>query len=342
MINNKFNLSKIIFFFLLFIFYFSLKKKNRPKISLFLPTYNKENFISKCVRSIQNQTLKDIEIIIVNDNSSDNTLTIIDYFSKNDKRIKIVNNDKNYGLLYSRAMGVLNSTGEYLMNIDPDDELEGNDTLEYLYNEALLSKADIINFNILDTGSKKIIKKCTDYHEIWKQPSLFEKIFLSDNIIYDGLVWNKLIKKETFIKAYEFFKDEIFNGKWNYFEDDIWSILVNKFAKSKICLDKLVYIYNLNENSLMHKKLGIMEIQNILYRHEMYKKIFSNKEDEKYLIAEYYFLLNRLKEYINDILLINNTNINEHILNIFHDFLKNYQSSKEQRNDIYNLLKLIN
>ena len=186
MINNKFDLSKIIFFFLLFIFYFSLKKKNRPKISLFLPTYNKENFISKCVRSIQNQTLKDIEIVIVNDNSSDNTLTILDYFSKTDKRIKIVNNDKNYGLLYSRAMGILNSTGEYLMNIDPDDELEGNDALEYLYNQTLLSKADIINFHILDTGSKKIIKKCTDYNEILKQPSLFEKIFIWDNIIYDG------------------------------------------------------------------------------------------------------------------------------------------------------------
>ena len=144
------------------------------------------------------------------------------------------------------------------------------------------------------------------------------------------------------MKSYEFFKNEIYNGNWNYFEDDIWSILVNKFAKTKLCVDKLVYIYNYNENSLMHKKLGIIEFENLLYRHEMYKRIFSSKEDEKYLIAEYYFLLNRLKEQINDVLLINDHKIKEHILRIFQHFLKNYNHSKEKIDDINNFLKLIN
>ena len=304
MIINKCDLSKFVVNFLLFLCYFSLNKKKQPKISIFLPTYNKEKFINKCVRSIQNQTLKDLEIIVVNDNSSDNTIKIINDLAKYDNRIKIVNNYNNHGLLYSRAMGILNSSGEYIMNVDPDDELQSNDSLEYLYNQTLTSKVDIINFNILDNGSKNIIKKCTNYNEILKQPNLFNLIFASNNIIYDSLVWNKLIKKETFIKAYKFFKNEIYNGKWNYFEDDIWSILVNKFAKSKLCINKLVYIYNYNENSLMHKRTGLMEIQNILYRHEMYKKIFQKKEDEKYLIAEYYFLFNRLNEQINDILQI--------------------------------------
>ena len=72
------------------------------------------------------------------------------------------------------------------------------------------------------------------------------------------------------------------------------------------------------------------------------EKYSKKKEDEKYLIAEYYFLLNRLKEQIKDILILNDQSIKEHILNIFQFFLRNYQCTEEQKNDINNFLKLIN
>ena len=339
---NKFNNYKIVLNCLLIICYISLKKKKKPKISIFLPTYNKQDYIKKSVKSIQNQTLKDIEIIIVNDFSNDNTSQIVMDLSHLDNRIKVFNNDKNHGLLYSRGMGILKSSGEYILNLDADDELETNDSLEYLYNKAKLTKADIVNFNILDKGSNSTIKKCTNFENIQIQPQLFNQIFGEDNIIYDGLVWNKLIKKDIYIKSFKFFKEEIYNWKWNYFEDDIWSILVNKFANSKICVDKLVYIYNYNENSLMHKKLGIIEFENLLYRHEMYKKIFQTKNEEKYLIAEYYFLLNRLKYQINELLLINDRNLKDNINKIFLLFMQNYECSEQQKNDINNFLKLIN
>lgn len=339
---NKFNNYKIVLNCLLIICYISLKKKKKPKISIFLPTYNKQDYIKKSVKSIQNQTLKDIEIIIVNDFSNDNTSQIVMDLSLLDNRIKVFNNDKNHGLLYSRGMGILKSSGEYILNLDADDELETNNSLEYLYNKAKLTKADIVNFNILDKGSNSTIKKCTNFENIQIQPQLFNQIFGEDNIIYDGLVWNKLIKKDIYIKSFKFFKEEIYNWKWNYFEDDIWSILVNKFANSKICVDKLVYIYNYNENSLMHKKLGIIEFENLLYRHEMYKKIFQTKNEEKYLIAEYYFLLNRLKYQINELLLINDRNLKDNINKIFLFFMQNYECSEQQKNDINNFLKLIN
>ena len=188
----KFKNDKIILSCLLIICYIFLKKKKKPKISIFLPTYNKQDFIAKSVKSIQNQTLKDIEIIIINDFSNDNTSQIVKGLSRLDNRIKVFNNDKNHGLLYSRGMGILNSSGEYIMNMDADDELESNDSLEYLYNQTQISKADIINFNILDKGSNSIIKKCTNYTDIQIQPQLYTGIFGEDNIIYDGLVWNKL------------------------------------------------------------------------------------------------------------------------------------------------------
>ena len=122
--------------------------KKKPKISIFIPIYNRENYINKCIKSLQTQTFKDIEIIAVNDYSNDNTLNILTNLAKKDSRIRIVNNDKNHGLLYSRAMGILNCSGKYIMNVDPDDEIDNNYSLEFLYNQTIISYADIITFDI--------------------------------------------------------------------------------------------------------------------------------------------------------------------------------------------------
>ena len=219
------------------------KNEDIPKISIFIPIYNKEKYLKRCIESIQNQTLLEIEIVVVNDFSNDSSLKIITEYSKKDNRIKIINNDKNYGLLYSRAMGILNSKGEYLMNLDPDDEFEGPDNLEYLYNKAKKAKVDIISFSVLYKCSMDIINKCNNFHKIYRQPQIFESVFNSTFNLKDFLIWNKLIKKEIFLQALETFKSEIYGPKWNYHEDNIWSLLVNKFANKKICINKLIYIF---------------------------------------------------------------------------------------------------
>ena len=91
----------------------------------------------------------------------------------------------------------------------------------------------------------------------------------------------------------------------------------------------------------MNKRFGLIEFQNLLYRHEMYKKIFSNKENEKFLITEYIFLLNRLQSQINYLLIIKNPKINKQIINIFASFLRNYNCSSETKNNIINLTNSI-
>ena len=271
----------------------------------------------------------------MNDNSSDSSLNKLINLSKSDDRIKIVNNDKNRGLLYSRAMGILNSSGEYLMNVDPDDELEGKDNLEYLYNLTKKNHPEIITFAALFKKYNQIfINKCSIYTKEEKQPKIFNSIFGKNNIISDYLIWNKLIKREVFLKAYEVFKKEIYDKKWNYFEDDIWSILVNKYAKSKICTNKLIYIYNYNNDSLINNRFSLIEFENLLYRHNMYKKLFKSTKDEKYLIAEYVFLFNRLKSEKKYLLLLNDTKINNLIVDNFNNFLSNYNCSREQKKDI--------
>jgi glycosyltransferase involved in cell wall biosynthesis len=280
------NLSNIIILF----FIYSLMKihplkniYNGPKISIYIPIYNKSKYLIKSIKSIQCQTLKEIEIIAVNDFSSDNSLSILKEIAKNDSRIKIVNNDKNYGLLYTRTMGILKATGEYIINVDPDDLLNGNNTLEYLYNIANKLRVDVINFGYLNGNESEL--KCLNFKKILRQPQLLKHAFTQDNRINDYLLWNKLVKRKLMLQAYELFKNKIYSEKWNYGEDTIWSIIINKYAKSMFCINKIFYIYNLNEDSLMHNQFNIIRIKDIFKIEEMYRKILNENKEKKYLIA---------------------------------------------------------
>lgn len=157
-----------------------IKYNEKPKISVFLPIYNKEKYIIKSIKSIQKQTLKEIEIITVNDFSNDSSLEILEKLAKNDQRIKIINNDNNYGLLYSRGIGIINCEGEYLMNLDPDDEFRGAKSLEYLYYKAKKFNVDLISFATFFKSNKKIVIKCSNYDKIYIQPKILESAFNSN------------------------------------------------------------------------------------------------------------------------------------------------------------------
>ena len=92
-----------------------------PKITAFIILYNAEKTILTSIRSIQNQNMSDIEILLIDDFSSDNSLKIIEKCQKEDKRINIIKNNKNRGSLFSRSLGVLKAKGKYIMALDSDD-----------------------------------------------------------------------------------------------------------------------------------------------------------------------------------------------------------------------------
>ena len=94
---------------------------NKIKISAIIPIYNGGKYLNSSLRSIQNQKMKDIEIIIIDDNSKDDSLKIIQNYMKNDKRIKLIKNKENRRILFSKSIGALNSKGEFIIEIDQDD-----------------------------------------------------------------------------------------------------------------------------------------------------------------------------------------------------------------------------
>ena len=121
---------------------FQLIKK--PKISVIIPIYNGGKYLKHSLCSIQNQNIKDIEIILIDDFSTDNTIIIIEEYMKNDQRIRLIKNNKNKKILYSKSIGALNSKGEYIIQLDQDDMFIREDAFKILYFEAKRYKLDLI------------------------------------------------------------------------------------------------------------------------------------------------------------------------------------------------------
>jgi glycosyltransferase involved in cell wall biosynthesis len=303
-----------------------LKLSYLPKISLYLPIYNKQEYITESIRSIQKQTLKELEIIAVNDYSTDNSLKILKKLAKEDLRIKIINNDNNRGLLYTRAMGIINSSGEYLMNVDPDDILNGKNCLQKLYNIANLYNVEVITFSFFNKNKNYL--KCSSKNKKIKQPLLMKSAYYKNNI-NDEILWNKLVKKKLMLKVYMLFKKKIYNNKWNYGEDTIWSILINKYAESKICINETIYIYNENDDSLKKNNLNIIHTKNKIYYLEMNFKIFKDITEQNYIISNILLFISYIARNKNNYLVISlikkNSEIKKKLLNILIVMMRYYR-----------------
>ena len=149
-----------------------------PKVSVIIPVYNVEKYLRECLDSVINQTLKDIEIICVNDGSTDSSLSILEEYAKKDKRIKIINK-ANSGYGHTMNVGIDNATGEYIGIVEPDDYIK-LDMYETLYNKATeydldFIKADFYRF----TGSGK--DKVLFYNHLDNTNTYYNKILNPQN-----------------------------------------------------------------------------------------------------------------------------------------------------------------
>ena len=164
-------------------------------ISVIINVYNGEKFIKKCLDSVINQTYNNLEILIINDGSTDNTLELCEEYKERDKRIKIITQN-NKGLAESRNVGIENSNGEYLYFVDVDDFIS-EDVIEYLYNlckKYEVSMATCMSMDIYDYNYE--IKNIEEKIRIISGKDMLKKILLSEDRAVT--IWNKLFKKELF------------------------------------------------------------------------------------------------------------------------------------------------
>lgn len=232
-------------------------------ISVIVPVYNIEKYLSRCIESILSQTYKNLEAIFINDGSTDNSLEILEKYRKKDKRIKVIDK-KNAGSGAARNDGIEFSNGKYISFLDSDDWYE-EDFLKKLYNNLIENNSDVSMCNpkmVYDDASKN--KKINTYFfnkiELNKTP---EKIL---GILAMPVVWNKLYKKEIILKNnikfpnYSFCEDVEFLYKT--------FLYVNKISK----IENDLYNYYQRENSVTKKirEESIEQLYQVLENIESY------------------------------------------------------------------------
>ncbi len=122
---------------------------NNPKISIIITVFNGEAYLKTSLLSIQNQDFKDIEIVIIDDCSLDNSLKIIKKLMNKDPRIVLYKNDENKGIMYTKTKAILSAKGKYILILDVDDMYAQRDAFSILYNEAEKYNLDLLGFKLI-------------------------------------------------------------------------------------------------------------------------------------------------------------------------------------------------
>lgn len=217
------------------------------KISVIVPVYNVENYLAKCLHSLVNQTLKDIEIIIVNDGSTDNSQQIIDEYIKKSSKIRAFIKE-NGGLSDARNFGLRYAQGEYIGYLDSDDFVE-YDMYEILYNKAKLEGSDIAECNLRHT------------YENSEDIEIGEKIQDKKEMIMYGrsVVWNKIYNREWLQNTGVIF------SKGLYYEDVDYFVRLVPYIRKYSYVDEACIHYMQRSSSINNTStLRTMDILTIL------------------------------------------------------------------------------
>lgn len=216
------------------------------KISVIVPVYNVEKYLKQCIDSIVNQTLKEIEIIIVNDGSTDKSREILDNYS-NDSRVTIIDKE-NEGLGAARNTGLKLAKGEYIYFLDSDDYIE-LDMLEKLYNLSTTKNADIVQ-----CGMRRFYEDSDKEEFIFYNQELMIEIHSSESIVkkylkYEipGYVHNKIISRELLRKNNILFPTGV------YYEDILPTLKMFKSANKIILYKEALHNYRQRSNSISNK-----------------------------------------------------------------------------------------
>lgn len=234
--------------------YFSDTQK--PRVSVVIPVYNCQKYLKECLESIRNQTLKDIEIICVNDGSFDDSLELVEYYAEKDLRITVISK-KNGGASSARNIGTAVARGKYVYYLDSDDYLVQN-ALERLFDCAEANETDILYFGAQSFFEDEIQKrehagydKYYDRTIFWKEPVSGEKMFtkLLEEKLFRCSVPLQFIKKEFLMNTGISFKEGIIH------EDELFSAILAVKAERVLVIEDKLYMRRVRGNSVMTSTL---------------------------------------------------------------------------------------
>ena len=264
---------------------------SNPKISVIVPVYNVEKYLAECLDSIVNQTLKEIEIICVNDGSTDNSLSILKEYTSKDSRIKIIDKE-NEGQGYARKLGLDNATGDYILFCDSDDYYAELAAFEELYNYIEKVKVDVVIFNYIENNI--ITKKITNISETYPEDVIFTYKDIENIFEHRVNTWQKIYSKK-FLDKY----DDWYFPKKIVYEDTHLHYQVLKRAKFSYC-KKEFYVYRIRNNSTLRTHFTSKNIYDrLIVIREIYNIIKDSCNNIEFLNYFYNFFYVKIQGYLN-------------------------------------------
>ena len=288
-----------------------IQKSKHPKISVIIPVYNKQNFILRILRSIQNQSFKEVEIIFTDDNSKDNSVNLIEKYQNEDPRIKLIKHNKNIGTLINRNEGAINSNGKYILFIDCDDLLL-NDILNKTYLVATKNQLDILQFRAY-WGPGKFLDNYFKYHDygfkhktsIITQPELSKLMYYeyeheNRTLQTEYNLWGKLIKKQIYMEVLKNIDNYYLNQHMTLHEDGLIIFILFKVAKRYLFIEEFGMFYVRNDNSSLANLRKDENIDKTLWDSFLYLKfMFEYTRDNAYeknmAVYQFKFILSQFK-----------------------------------------------
>ncbi len=254
------------------------------EISVIVPAYNAGPYISECLESLLNQTFKDIEIIVVNDGSTDNTADVLSEYSQKHPDIITVISQENQGQSVARNVGIATACGKYIAFIDADDSINNN-MLEKLYNKAVECNSEVVvcNVNCIYPHKTITIKSGVAFDS--ERLSVHEKKQL---FFMYPIVCNKLIKRELFTEKGLKFE----SGIW--FEDVLFVNMMIAKIDSISYIEDSLYEYIQRPNSVTYTySEKLFDINTMLHKTLDYYReccLFDDYKDElEYMYVRYMF-----------------------------------------------------
>lgn len=248
--------------------------KNKDKISIIIPAYNIENYIATAVESALNQTYDNIEVIVVNDGSMDNTKNVLDELSLKEERLKVIHK-KNEGVTKARLTGVLATTGEWIGFIDGDDVVEPD-----MY-ERLIGNAYKYNAKISHCGYQMVFPSHVDYYYntnriVCQDNKTGIKDLLEGSFVEPGL-WNKLFHKTLFHNLLYY---DVMDLSIRNYEDLLMNYYLFKESDVSVYEDWCPYHYMLREGSAATAKMNQHKLEDPL---KVFQHIKSDLKDDDLL-----------------------------------------------------------
>lgn len=247
---------------------------NKPNVSIIIPVYNVETYLRECLDSVIKQTLKNIEIICVNDGSTDKSLQILEEYAQKDKRIEIISKT-NSGYGHSMNIGLNNAKGEYIGIIESDDYAELN-MFEELYNTAKKNELDLARCHFYVYNSKNNTNKKMESPNV-PTNTVFAPIDEPFTFYQQPSIWAAIYKKELIINN----NIRFLETPGASYQDASFAFKTYSMAKRFMMLNDALIHYRIdNENSSVNSKGKVFcvcdeykEIENFVKKHNLQKKL---------------------------------------------------------------------